>query len=113
MRSPQPSVTVSKCILAGIFTGLVAALADVIFNIIYRSITGLIAFAVIVPVSSFVLLPLINLVIGIIYFFFVRNLKNGRAFFRLAAILVMLAGACNTAFGPHSTDQPQEMRKTE
>jgi len=102
-------MTVSKCALAGIFTGLVAALAVVIFNIIYRNNTGLLAFAVIVPVSSFLMLPLINLLIGLIYFILARYCKNGRAFYRIIVILTMSGTAYSTASGVHRTGQPEEM----
>jgi hypothetical protein len=99
MISPRPSLTLSKCALAGIFTGLVAALAVVIFNIIYRATTGLIAFAIVVPISSFLVLPMINLLIGCAYFIFARTLRNGRTLYHIVVILTMLGGAYNTAFG--------------
>jgi len=88
MKPPDPPIILSRCLLAGLFTGLIIALIVVIFNVVYRNATDLIAYAIVMPVSIFLAFPLINLIAGGIYFLFIGHLRKGRLLYTAITLLV-------------------------
>lgn len=80
-------INFDRCLLGGLFTGLIAAVVAIVFNVIYRGSTNLIAFAVVMPISIFTAFPFFNLVVGGVYFLFVHNLKKGATTFIIVFLL--------------------------
>src|SRR5215469_7275277 len=93
MKTPDSPVTLGRCLLAGLLTGIIAAIIVSIFNIVYRRETELIAYAVVMHLSIFMAFPFFHLVSGGFYFLFIDHLKKGTAIF----IVVMLIGTVVSA----------------
>lgn len=89
MRTLVP-INFDRCIMGGLFTGLIAAVVAIVFNVIYRGSTNLIAFAVVMPISIFTAFPFFNLGIGALYFLFVHN-HNHKKGARMFIIVFLLA----------------------
>jgi hypothetical protein len=73
----------SKAILTSVFIGFFATLICLIYNIIFRESTGYLP-ADFINVSSLIFaVNLIFLVVGLIYFFFLRSFKKGDLIFEI------------------------------
>ena len=73
----------SKAILTSVFIGFFATIVCLIFNIIFRESTGYKP-ADIINVSSLIFaINLIFLIVGLLYFFFLRSFKKGDAVFEI------------------------------
>ena len=96
MRQPDNVSTFSKALLAGALTGIVAAILNSVYSIIFRSITRYFpaeefGFFQIIFASIIVLI-----VIGIIYYGIVKI--AGPATFAIVLIVLAAAAVCITAF---------------
>jgi hypothetical protein len=98
MRTAYEPINFDRCLLGGLFTGLVAAVVAIVFNVIYRGATNLIAFAVVMPISIFTAFPFFNLVIGGVYFLFVHNLRKGAPLFTVVFLLATAVSIVLTRF---------------
>src|SRR5438874_6213164 len=82
----------TRAILTGLFAGLIATVASLIFNIIYRDATHYRP-ADFINVSSLIFaLNLVFLAIGVIYFIFLRNFRRADLIFM--AVFVLLTVFC-------------------
>src|SRR5947208_10602161 len=76
MKNDDYQSTFSRAVLTGVFVGFVSTLVCLFYNVLYRNSTGFLP-ADIINVSSLIFaVNLLFLVIGVIYYFF---LKIGRA----------------------------------
>jgi hypothetical protein len=108
--SVQP-INLDRCVLAGLFTGIVAALVAVVFDVIYRNATGLYDYGLAMPVSLFMVFPFLNLIAGGIYYLFLNQLRRGAALFIFLMLLCMLVLALFTAYsGSKGTHSKHEFR---
>ncbi|HEY4209810.1 MAG TPA: hypothetical protein VGM31_23455 [Puia sp.] len=111
MKPSDEPMTLGRGLLAGLFTGIIISVVILVFNVIYRGAAHLYTYAVVMPVSIFMVFPLINLVAGGIYFLFVGHLKKGRQLFSLINFLVMILAALATAYiGRSATETSEEFR---
>jgi len=104
MRRVDGIVNVDRCLLGGLFTGIIAAVVAIIFNRIYRGETNLIAFAVVMPISIFTAFPFFNLIMGGVYFLFIRNLRRGARVFIVVFLLAALSSIVLTRYTGSRTD---------
>lgn len=82
-------------LFAGVFSGFLLTLVNLVYDFIYRGITQY-SYSQIINVSSIIFLSMIFLTIaGFIYFFFVKYIKRGdliySALFIIATILVAVS----------------------
>jgi hypothetical protein len=109
MRTVYETITLGRCLLGGLFTGIIGAVVAVVFNVVYRGAVDLTAYAIVVmPVSIFMLFPLFNLIAGGVYFLFIQHLKKGAPLFIMVFALVMLLGAAVTWFTGSTSDRTED-----
>lgn len=101
-------MTLGRCILAGLFTGIVASLVVITYNVIYRGAVDLISYDIVMPVSIFFFFPSINLVAGGIYFLFGDHIKRGREIYIIVVLLITALIAFFTAINGRHTDPTLE-----
>src|SRR5258707_397364 len=91
MNYDYPQTDLSRGILSGLFAGLVAAVANTVFVLAYRSITAFYEFNG-MDVTVIVFGSIIQLITcGLLFSFFVHNLKRGIGFYRLIVVAVTIA----------------------
>ncbi|HEV9037576.1 MAG TPA: hypothetical protein VGQ51_13170 [Puia sp.] len=108
MKTPGAPVTLGRCLLAGLLTGIVAAVIVSIFNIIYRRETELIAYAVVMHLSIFMAFPFFHLVSGGFYYLFIDHLKKGTLIFVVIMLLGTVISALITAYAGNRSDPTVE-----
>src|SRR5690242_16276244 len=81
----------SRGILSGLFAGLIAAVANTAFMIIYRSITSFYEF-IGLDITVIVFGSILQLIVcGWIFYLFVHYLKKGILSYRVAVIIITAA----------------------
>ena len=88
MNYDYPQTDLSRGILSGLLTGIVAAVANTIFVIIYRSATAFYEFSgldITVIVFGSILL---SIACGLLFYFLVHYLKRGLPLYRLIVAVV-------------------------
>jgi hypothetical protein len=81
----------SKSLLAGLLTGIVAALLNLIYMIIYREATGFATAKIIMPLSIFLGFPILLGLAGCAYFLLKKHLARGASWFVFFSIALMVA----------------------
>jgi hypothetical protein len=99
-----PFLTVS--LFAGLFSGFLLAIVNLIYDFIYREITQY-AYSQIINVSSIIFLSVLLLIVaGLIYFFCVKFIKRGELLYSLlfiiATILVCITILSHQYAAPYS-----------
>jgi hypothetical protein len=90
-----------RSILAGLFAGIIAAAANFSYVFFYRSLTdGSSRNASISPVSIFVVLPILLLFAGALYFSINRYLKNGNVWYIVFITLITGLAIVTNLFAP-------------
>ena len=80
----------SKAILAGLFAGITATLANLVYDFFYRDVTGF-ALSQIINVTSIILFSTLLLTIaGVIFHLFQHYLKNGSRIYTVVFTLLTL-----------------------
>jgi len=93
----------SKSILTGLFAGIASTFICIIYNVIYRDETAFPLFNFI-NVSSLIFgVNVLFLVIGVIYYWFIKYIKRGQLFFIITFILITLLGVFSVS-GIHRSD---------
>lgn len=90
MKQTDKPLLLGRCLLAGLFMGLVIAVLVLVFNIIYRDQTRLETYDIIMPFSIFTAFPLFGVVSGGAYFLFANYLHRGDTIYMIVWVLVML-----------------------
>ena len=80
----------SRSILAGLFSGLVATVSNLAFTIIYRSLTKFYEFNAIDITTIVFGTILLSLACGVMFYFFVHYLNKGILFYRIMVLLVTI-----------------------
>lgn len=88
MNYDYPQSDLSRSILAGLFSGLVATISNLAFTIIYRSITQFYEFNAIDITTIVFGTILLSLACGAMFYFFVHFLNKGIMFYRIMVVLV-------------------------
>lgn len=87
----------SKAILTSVFIGFFATLVCLIYNIIFRESTGYLP-ADFINVSSLIFaVNLIFLIVGLVYFFFLRTFRKGDVVFEILFALLIIFCAWEAA----------------
>src|SRR3954451_4472035 len=88
MNYDYPQSDLSRSILSGLFAGIVATVANLVFGFIYRSIAGVNNFNIL-DVSTTIFGSIILLIVcGILFYFFVHYLRKGINYYRIVVFLV-------------------------
>jgi hypothetical protein len=88
MNYDYQQTDISRSILAGLFAGLVATVANLIFIFIYRRITAVYTFNLMDVFTTIFGTVILLLVCGILFYFFVHYLKKGVNIYRIIVFLV-------------------------
>jgi hypothetical protein len=81
----------SKALLSGLFAGIVATLANLVYDFFYRDITGF-QLSQIINVPSLILASTLLLTIaGLIFYFFRHYIKKGSMLYRIIFFLLTIA----------------------
>ena len=81
----------SRSILAGLFSGIVATVSNLIFSITYRSITQFYEFNAIDITTIVFGTILLSIACGAMFYFFVHYLNKGVMLYRLMVVIVTIA----------------------
>lgn len=93
----------SKSLLTGLFAGIAATFICIIYNIIYRDETAFPLFNFI-NVSSLIFgVNVLFVVIGCIYYWFIKFIKGGQLFFIITFIVITVLSVLSVS-GIHRTD---------
>src|SRR3954452_24865083 len=88
MNYDYPQSDLSRSILSGLFAGIVATVANLVFAFIYRAIAGVNDFNIL-DVSTTIFGSIILLIVcGILFYFFVHYLNKGINYYRVIVFLV-------------------------
>lgn len=90
MNYDYPQSDLSRSILAGLFSGLVATVSNLAFTIIYRSITQFYEFNAIDITTIVFGTILLSLACGAMFYFFVHYLNKGIMFYRIMVVIVTI-----------------------
>src|SRR5579863_360404 len=95
-----------RAMMTGLFVGIIDTLICLAYNIGYRNYTGYLPSSLINVSSLIFAVNLLLLIIGIIYFFFLRTFKMGDVLFEVAAIAITVWLIYKTA-GLQRFDDPK------
>lgn len=107
MKNVAVRPSLGRCLLAGLFTGILTAVIVLIFNVIYRRHTHFYSYDIVMPFSIFLAFPLLHLVTGGIYHLFVSHLRGGRTIFTIVFILITIISAFAIAYSGSDTPEPE------
>jgi len=108
MKTSDSPITLGRCLLAGLLTGIIAAVIVSIFNVVYRRETDLIAYAVVMHLSIFMAFPLFHLISGGFYFLFIEHLRKGTLIFIIVMLLGTVISALITTYAGNRSDPTVE-----
>jgi len=90
MNYDYPQTDFSRGILSGLFAGLIAAVANTVFVLVYRSAMAFFEFNGL-DVTVIVFGSIIQLITcGLLFYFFVHYMNRGIGFYRLVVIIVTI-----------------------
>lgn len=81
----------SRSILAGLFSGIVATITNLIFTVTYRSITQFYEFNAIDITTIVFGTILLSIACGAMFYFFVHYLNKGTMLYRIMVVIVTIA----------------------
>jgi hypothetical protein len=91
MNYDYPQSDLSRSILSGLFAGIVATVANLVFGFAYRGITGVTNFNIL-DVSTTIFGSIILLMVcGVLFYFFVHYLKKGVNYYRVIVFVATAA----------------------
>jgi drug/metabolite transporter (DMT)-like permease len=79
----------SRSLLAGIVCGILAAILNVAYTVLYRRAADFNAYKVVEPLLIFIAFPLLFVIAGFIFFEMVENIKKGRSYFTILSLVMM------------------------
>jgi hypothetical protein len=79
-----------KALLTGVFTGFATTVICLIFNVVYRDYSGFTLSAIINVSSLIFALNILFVIIGLLFFFFLRTFKKGTPVYITVFILLTL-----------------------
>lgn len=104
MKTVNAPITFGRCLLAGLFTGIIASVVAIVFNVIYRAHVNLTSFELAMPVSVFMVFPFLCLTAGGFYYLFIGHIRRAPILFGSVIFVIMIVGAALTMFTWHTTD---------
>lgn len=94
----------SKSVLSGLFAGIFATFANLIFNFAYRAITEYNPSALINVSSIIIISVLVVTISGVLFYFFNHYIKGGSIIFRIVFIVLTGIAVYYSLHAPHSGD---------
>jgi hypothetical protein len=91
MNYDYPQTDLSRSLLGGLFAGIVGTFSNLIFVIVYRSITKFYEFNAIDVTTIVFGTLLLSIACGVMFYFFVHYLKKGIFFYRIMVLIVTIA----------------------
>jgi hypothetical protein len=88
MNYDYEQTELSKAVLSGLFAGIMATCASLLFNIIFRGITQFNPSAIINVSSIIIGSVLILTIAGVLFYFFHHYIKGGSIVFRIFFVLI-------------------------
>jgi hypothetical protein len=92
MKTSLKNIKFSAALLAGLFAGIIAAVANLIYDMEYRSIADLSNFRIVNPLSIFVFSTIGPMIAGMIFYEFIHYIKRGMILFEALFIVLTIAG---------------------
>lgn len=80
----------SKAILTGLFAGFIATIVCLLYNLIFRNSTGFATAELINGTSLVFVINLVFLIIGTIYYGFIKTFKKGELIFIIVFVLLTI-----------------------
>lgn len=87
----QKNTSLSRSLLAGLVSGLVGAFLAAGYTFFYRKATDVSGYKIVEPMLIFLVIPIIVISTGLIFFEMADNMKKGRMFFTIISLFVTLA----------------------
>jgi hypothetical protein len=90
----EPSLKIgifSKSLLAGLLSGVCAAVLNLVYSIIYRNATGFATAEIIMPLSIFIGFPILLAMAGCAYYLLQKHLRAGTSWFIFFCIALLAA----------------------
>jgi hypothetical protein len=103
MDPDQQSTPFSRALLTGVFVGFSATFLCLVYNVVYRSSTGFTPSEIINVSSIIFVINLLFVVIGMLYFVFLKSFPKGDVFFIVVFVLLTLFCVWK-AEGTHRSD---------
>ena len=94
----------SKAILSGLFAGIFATFANLVFNFIFRYVTQFNPSAIINVSSIIIVSVLIVTIAGIIFYFFNHYIKGGSTIFKIFFFALAAMAVYYSMQAPRSND---------
>jgi FlaA1/EpsC-like NDP-sugar epimerase len=95
MEPPKKIPALSRSILAGVFTGIIATIAAIIYNVLYRSLTNYFSTQIVNFFSTVVSTIVVIMIISLAFYFVTKDAeKRSNVFsFSLIALAVLAMAA--------------------
>jgi len=94
----------SKALLSGLFAGILATLANLIYNFIFRGITEFNPSSIINVSSIIIVSVLVVTIAGIIFYLFNHHIKRGSIIFRIFFFALTVVAVYFSMQAPLSSD---------
>lgn len=104
MNYDYEQTDLSKSVLAGLFAGIMATCASLVFNMIFRGITQFNPSAIINVSSIIIGSVFILTVAGVLFYFFQHYVRGGSTIFRIFFLLITAIGIYYSMQVQRSTD---------
>ncbi|MDQ2751720.1 MAG: hypothetical protein M3R72_01705 [Bacteroidota bacterium] len=91
MNYDYKQTLLSKCALSGVMAGFAAVLFNVIYNFIYRSVSGY-ALSEVFNITSLIFSSILFTLVASIILFFLLRIKSGQIIYVILFLLLTVAG---------------------
>ena len=91
MKALPDTTSFSKSLLAGLLTGIIAALLNLVYMIVYREATNFATDLIVMPLTIFIGFPILMAMTGSAYFLLQKHLHSGTTWFVLFCLCGMIA----------------------
>jgi len=96
MKSDTKRAAFSDSILAGFYAGFILTVVSIIFDVLFREMTGFNGDSILNPAIIFTIIPLIGLVAGLLYYAADGNMKYTGIVFAIVFIALTVVGVVYT-----------------
>lgn len=90
MKTLTDTTTFSKSLFAGLLTGIIAALLNLVYMIVYRESTNFGADLIVMPLTIFIGFPILMAMAGAAYFLLQKHLFSGTVWFIIICFIGMI-----------------------
>ena len=91
MKNFITSVTFTKSLLVGLLAGIVAAMLNLVYMIIYRESTNFAADLIVMPLTIFIGFPILMVLAGSAYYLLQKHLLSGSTWFAIFCLIGMIS----------------------